>query len=137
AGGVEAAFAQLAGALVENALGALLLLLEQLLGHEALGEEQARRHARHRKQMRFRFEEAREVGAFEQRAPAFLRAVVRKQDSLVFHDAPSYSIYAYLTNSPTRSMVARSACSVTAAHFAESSPELYTPGGASMARTLR
>src|SRR5438105_7118529 len=37
--GVEAAIAQRSDALVEHALGALLLLLEQLLGHEALGEE--------------------------------------------------------------------------------------------------
>src|SRR5262245_56082848 len=116
AAGVEAAVAQRADAVVENGLGALFLFLQQLLGHEAFGEEQARRHARYREKMRLRLEEAREIGAFEQRAPAFLGAVVCKKDFLVFHDAPSD--FVYLTSNPTRSMVARSDCSVSAAHFA-------------------
>ena len=48
-------------AFVEHRLGALLLLLEQLLGDEALGEEQARRHARHGEQVRLGAEEVGEL----------------------------------------------------------------------------
>src|SRR5262245_29628593 len=102
--GIEAAIAQRANALVEHRLGALLLLLEQLFGYEALGEEQARRHARHREQVGLRLEEARQVGAFEQRALAFLGAVVGEKDLSILHDA-----LLYLRSSPTRSIVARSA----------------------------
>src|SRR6266481_3706216 len=58
--GLEAALAQVADALVEHGLGALLLFLEQLLGHEALGEEEARRHRRDREQVGFGLQEARE-----------------------------------------------------------------------------
>src|SRR3954467_3072672 len=83
--GVEAALAQRADALVEYSLGALLLFLEELLRHEAFGEEQARRHARHGEQMRLGAEKAREVRGFQQRPLALLRAVVRQKNLAILH----------------------------------------------------
>src|SRR3954463_5436281 len=50
-GGLEAALLQLRDAFVQHLLGALLLLLEELLGKEPLGEEHARGHPRHREQV--------------------------------------------------------------------------------------
>src|SRR5438874_2276866 len=69
-GGVETALAQRADALVEHALRALFFFFQQLLGHEALGEEQARRHAGDGEQMRLRAEKARQVGGFQKGALA-------------------------------------------------------------------
>src|SRR6185295_9320689 len=66
AGGVEAALAQGADALVEHGLRALLLFFQELLGHEALGQEQARRHARDGEEMGLGAEEARPVRALEE-----------------------------------------------------------------------
>src|SRR5439155_8291635 len=87
-------------------LRALLFLFQQLLGHEALGEKQARRHAGHREQVGLGVEKAGEIAALEKRALALVRAVVREKDLAILHGA------SYFPSNPTRSMVARSACSV-------------------------
>src|SRR5438105_1575851 len=87
--GVEAALAQRADAFVEHRLGALLFFFEELFGHEALGQEQARRHARHGEQMGFGPQEARQVGALEERALAVLRSVVGEKNLAILHGASS------------------------------------------------
>src|SRR3979490_1425257 len=112
-GDVEAPLAQAADALVEHALGAFFFLLEQLLRHEAFGEEKTRRHARHGEQQRLGLQKAREGRAFEKRAAALVGAVVREEDFVVFHRR--LPVRCYFTSSPTRSIVTRSAASVSAA----------------------
>src|SRR5207237_3671111 len=83
--GLEAALAQRADAFVEHRLGALLLLFQQLLGHEAFGEEKRGRHARHGEKVGLGAEEAREIGALEKRALSLMGAVVRQQYFSVLH----------------------------------------------------
>ena len=84
---LEPALGERLHALVEDLLGALFFLFQQLLGHEALGEVEARRHARHREQVRLGLQEAGEVRAFEERPPTLLRAVVGEKNPAVRHDA--------------------------------------------------
>src|SRR5439155_2163979 len=130
-GGVVATVAQRADALVEHRLRALFFLFQQLLGHEALGEKQARRHAGHREQVGLGVEEAGEIAALEKRALALVRAVVREKDLAILHGA------SYFPSNPTRSMVARSACSVCAAHCAYSLLDLYQETWSSCCSSFR
>src|SRR6266568_1704186 len=113
-GNGEALFLELRDAFVQHVLGALLLLFEQLLGEEALGQKHARGHPRHSEEVRFRMGERRDLGAGEQRRLAFARAVVREQ-YLLEHGSSSFR---YFASSPSRSISARSLCSVSRAYFA-------------------
>src|SRR6185369_8386374 len=77
----EAALLQLRHALVEDFARALFLLLQQLLGQEALGEEHAGWHAGHRQQVRVRLGESGYFTAGKQGALAVSRAVIGHQDT--------------------------------------------------------
>src|SRR5262245_9708679 len=79
----EAALLQCREPLVEHALHALLLFLDQLLGEEPLGKKHARGHARDREQVRFGLGERRDLGAGKKRGPTLVRAVVGHEDPLV------------------------------------------------------
>ena len=84
-GGLETLLGERPDAFVEHDLGALFLFFQQLLRHEALGQEEAGRHARNREQVDFGVMEYGELGAFEQRPLAFLGTVVSKENLLILH----------------------------------------------------
>src|ERR1039457_1914763 len=87
--GIEALLLEEPDALVEDFLGALFFLFQQLLWQKALGQEQAGRHSGHGQEMRLRMDERGDLGAFQQCRASLARSVESHKDPFVHGYLPS------------------------------------------------